>query len=154
MYQSIPKLDSIKWRMQTWRQTIVFRVSGTIFVSFWLRGENNGLQQSVVYILYWPILKPPMFPPGKTLGIWLFWKILVKFPGSLDGRMPHQLALQKASKTPTHQRLFKHFPMYQTVYSNLNILLNRTQISNQVSESCLPEVCSFQLNCSFLKDHI
>ena len=31
-----------------------------------------------------------------------FWKILVKFPfyvGSLDGQMPHQLALQKASPT-------------------------------------------------------
>ena len=71
-------------------------VSGTIFVSFWLRGENNGLQQSVVCILYWQILKPPMLPLRKTPGIWLFWKFLVKFLGSSDGRMPHQLALQKA----------------------------------------------------------
>ena len=48
-------------------------VSGTIFVSFWLRGENNGLQQAVVCILYWQILKPPMLPPRKMPGIWRFW---------------------------------------------------------------------------------
>ena len=37
--------------------------------------------------------------------------------GSLDGQMPHWLALQRASNPPIHQRLFKNFPMRQTVYS-------------------------------------
>ena len=67
------------------------------------------------------------------------------YVGSSDSRMPHQLALQKASKTPSHQRLFKNFAMHQTICSNyVNILLNRIQISDQVSERCLTEVCSFQ----------
>ena len=89
-----------------------------------------------------------MLPPRKTPGIWTFLKNFGQIPGyvgSLDGRMPHQLTLQKASKTPTHQRLFKNFPMRQTICSNVN--MHRTKqnpISNQVSESCLTEVCSFQ----------
>ena len=37
--------------------------------------------------------------------------------GSLDGQMPHWLALQRASNPPIHQRLFKNFPMHQNVYS-------------------------------------
>ena len=31
-------------------------------------------------LMYRSIPKPPMPPPGKPPGIWLFWKILVKFP--------------------------------------------------------------------------
>ena len=36
-------------------------------------------------LMYRSIPKPPMPPPppGKTPGIWLFWKILVKFPAML-----------------------------------------------------------------------
>ena len=54
----------------------------------------------------------------------------------------------KGFKYPTHQQLFKNFSMRQTVYSNVNILLNTTEIS-EVSESCLREVCSFRQNCRF-----
>ena len=45
-----------------------------------------------------------------------FKKILVKFPGyvgSLDGQMPHKLALQKASPTSQYS---KHFLMHQAIY--------------------------------------
>lgn len=38
--------------------------------------------------------------------------------------------------------LFKNFPLHQTIYSNINILLNITEIS-KVSESCLTEVVLF-----------
>ena len=34
-------------------------------------------------VMYRSIPKPPMPPPGKPPGIWLFWKILVKFPAML-----------------------------------------------------------------------
>ena len=68
------------------------------------------------------------------------------YVGSLDGQMPDWLALQKASNPPPIQlRIFKNFPMRQTVYSksnyptkhnwnclemstqNVNILLNTTE---------------------------
>ena len=45
-------------------------------------------------------------------------------------------------KFPTHQRPFKNVPTRQTVYSDVNILLNTTEIS-KVLESCLSEVFSF-----------
>ena len=52
--------------------------------------------------------------PGNP---WAF-EFFEKFPryvGSLYGQMPHQLAL--SVKSPTHQHLFKDFPIRQTVYS-------------------------------------
>lgn len=52
--------------------------------------------------------------PGNP---WTF-ELFEKFPryvGSLYGQMPHQLAL--SVKSPTHQHLFKDFPIRQTVYS-------------------------------------
>ena len=83
--------------------------------------------------MYQSITKLPM-PPHRPLGIWLFLKgfgQILGYVGSLDGQIPHRLALQKVSNPAFHQRLFmvKNFSMRQTVYSNLNILLNTTEIS-------------------------
>ena len=42
--------------------------------------------------------------------------------------MPHRLALQNAwNPSRTHKRLFKNFPICQTVYSKLNIALDTTE---------------------------
>ena len=42
--------------------------------------------------------------------------------------MPHRLALQNAWNPPrAHKRLFKNFPICQTVYSKLNIALDTTE---------------------------
>ena len=59
------------------------------------------------------------------------------YVGCLVGQMPHQLCFQKRQKPPPTNDFSKIFPT-KTICSNyVNILLNRTQISNQVSESCL-----------------
>ena len=89
--------------------------------------------RQVADIMYQSITKLPM-PPHRPLGIWLFLKgfgQILGYVGSLDGQIPHRLALQKVSNPAFHQRLFmvKTFSMRQTVYSNLNILLNTTEIS-------------------------
>ena len=89
--------------------------------------------RQVADIMYQSITKLPM-PPHRPLGIWLFLKgfgQILGYVGSLDGQIPHRLALQKVSNPAFHQRLFmvKNFSMRQTVYSNLNILLNTTEIS-------------------------
>ena len=59
---------------------------------------------------------PPTPKPRQPLGIWIFWKIpQVCWQFVYNGQMPHQLAL--SVKSPTHQHLFKDFPIRQTVYS-------------------------------------
>ena len=64
--------------------------------------------------MYQSITKLPM-PPHRPLGIWLFLKgfsQILGYVGSLDGQIPHRLALQKVSNPALHQRLFmvKNFP--------------------------------------------
>ena len=44
-----------------------------------------------------------------------FFEKFSRYVGSLYGQMPHQLAL--SVKSPTHQHLFKDFPIRQTIYS-------------------------------------
>ena len=70
--------------------------------------------RQVADIMYQSITKLPM-PPQRPLGIWLFLKGFGQIPGyvgSLDGQIPHRLALQKVSNSALHQRLFmvKNFP--------------------------------------------
>ena len=89
--------------------------------------------RQVADIMYQSITKLPM-PPHRPLGIWLFLKgfgQILGYVGSLDGQIPHRLALRKVSNPAFHQGLFmvKTFSMRQTVYSNLNILLNTTEMS-------------------------
>ena len=89
--------------------------------------------RQVADIMYQSITKLPM-PPHRPLGIWLFLKGFGQIPGyvgSSDGQIPHRLPLQKVSNPAFYQRLFmvKNFPMRQTIYSNLNILLKTTEIS-------------------------
>ena len=72
------------------------------------------------------------------------WASAVSRANFFCGQMPHRVAVQKTSNPPsTSDYIFKNFPMRQIVYSNVNILLNTTEIS-KVSESCLTEVCLFQ----------
>ena len=64
--------------------------------------------------MYQSITKLPM-PPHRPLGIWLFLKGFGQIPGhvgSIDGQIPHRLALQKVSNPALHQRQFmvKNFP--------------------------------------------
>ena len=56
-----------------------------------------------------------VLPPSslsRPLGIWNFWQILVKFPGtfgSWDSKMLYRLALQTASNPPTTSNYSKIF---------------------------------------------
>ena len=152
MYQSIPKLESTKCRLQT--ESCRPSFSGLennqwdyfclVLIAWWKQWS------AAVCSLYFVMTdsKTAHASPTQDARHLTFLKNFGQIPGyvgSLDGRMPHQLTLQKASKTPTHQRLFKNFPMRQTICSNVNMHpTKRNPISNQVSESCLTEVCSFQ----------
>ena len=44
---------------------------------------------------------------------------------SLDGQMPYRQALQKASNPLPNHRLFKIFPMRQTVYSDVKSIKSK-----------------------------
>ena len=56
-------------------------------------------------LMYRSIPKPPMPPPGKPPGIWLFWKFLVKFPAMLPVRRSNAppVRASKRVKSPTLQ---------------------------------------------------
>ena len=150
MYQSIPKLDSTKCRLQTECRPLFSGLEDSqwdhfclVLIAWWK--QWSAAVCSLHFVL--SDSKTAHASPGQNAGDLTFLKNFGQIPGyvgSLDDRKPHQLALQKASKMPTHQRLFQNFPMRQTICSNVNILLNKTQISNQVSESCVTEVCSCQ----------
>ena len=58
-------------------------------------------------------------------------------------KCPTGRALQKVSNLPHTCDYSKNFPLRQTVYWNVNILLNTSEIS-KVSVSCLIKVCSFK----------
>ena len=150
MYKSIPKLESTKCIPQTECRPLFSGLENSqwdyfclVLIAWWKQWS------AAVCSLYFVLSdsKTTHAPPGAKCQAFDFLKNFSQisgYVGSLDGQMPHQLALEKASKTPTHQQLFKNFPMCQTICSNVNILRNRTQISDQVRESCLTEVCSFQ----------
>ena len=64
-----------------------------------------------------------MYPlPAKCWHLVVLKKLgqIPKFVGSLDGQMPHRYRASKSVKSTTNRRLFKNFPMRQTVYSNVN----------------------------------
>ena len=138
------KTGQCKMQTADWLLTIVFRVRNSLVLIAWWK-QWSAAVCSLYFVL--SDSKTTHAPPGAKCQAFDFLKNfsqIFRYVGSLDGQMPHQLALEKASKTPTHQQLFKNFPMCQTICSNVNILRNRTQISDQVRESCLTEVCSFQ----------
>ena len=60
-----------------WKPASVLTCSSYIY---WGGPER---ETGFVDFMYRSIPKPPMPPPGKPPGIWLFWKILVKFPAML-----------------------------------------------------------------------
>ena len=140
MYQSIPKLESTKCRLQTECRPLFSGLENSRWDYFclvliaWLKQWS-----AAVCSLHFVMTDSRRLTFLKNFGQ------IPGYVGSLDGRMPHQLTLQKASKTPTYQRLLKNFPMRQTICSNVNMHpTKRNPLSNQVSESCLTEVCSFQ----------
>ena len=62
-------------------------------------------------------------------------------PGKINKYATFSLPMPSSDlKVP--KRLFKNFPMHQNDYSNVNVVLNITEIS-KVSESCLTEVVHF-----------
>ena len=67
-------------------------------------------------------MPPP--PGGQSPGHLTFLKKFGQIPqrvGSLDGQMPHRLALQKASNPPSTNDYLKEFPLRQTFYSDVNV---------------------------------
>ena len=85
-------------------------------------------------------------PPGKPPKHLIF---LVKFPGKLvwccsDGSMIHRLALEKALNSPPTGSYSKIFLFVKPFIQMWISYLAQPKYLNQVSESYLTKVCSFQ----------
>ena len=80
--------------------------------------------------------------PGHFQDILIFF--LSNSPVCWQGTWSNApLASASESIKSSNKRPFNNFPMRQTAYSNVNILLNTAEIS-KVSESCLTVVCSLK----------
>ena len=112
MYQSIPKLPICNLHISHNTPCLPPKTLHNLCFKF-LLGITVALREirQIAYAKLWGENKVYMYygryANGKFLPLWKlrasqFWKILVKFPfyvGRLDGQMPHQLTLQKASPT-------------------------------------------------------
>ena len=83
-----------------WKNAIISSVSSKTLLLHALEAKNKQL-------MYRSLPKPPMPPPpqGKPRGMWLFWKILVKFPAILLVRRSNAPPAwaSKRVKSPTLQ---------------------------------------------------
>ena len=81
------------------------RATVAIVAIIWKLGFTLPVSlRQVADIMYQSITKLPM-PSHRPLGICLFLKGFGQIPryvGSLDGQIPHRLALQKVSNPPLH----------------------------------------------------
>ena len=84
-----------------------------------------------------PMRTPPPAPLVNPLAFDCLEKFCSNFPVCWQFRWSNAppASASKSVKSATYQRLFKNLPMRRTIYSNVNILLNTTQIS-YVLKSC------------------
>ena len=112
---SIWSLWSLRWLNFFFSAIAAIRAIVAIVAIIWKTDFKLPVSlRQVADIMYQSITKLPM-PPQRPLGIWLFLKGFGQIPGyvgSLDGQIPHRLALQKVSNPAIHHRLFmvKNFP--------------------------------------------
>ena len=112
------------------------RASVAIVAIIWKTGFKIPVSlRQVAEIMYHAVNDKTTHIPAQTPGNLTFFEGFGQIPlyiGSLDGQIPHRLALRKVSNPPhsiSDYSWSKIFPMRQTVYSNLNFLLNTSEIS-------------------------